>query len=62
MTDDKPQNGGKQDQTDPKAARQAERQERLNAALRDNLKKRKRQVRARKGPEKIQPPATESSK
>ncbi|MCW8915510.1 MAG: hypothetical protein OQK24_06605 [Magnetovibrio sp.] len=44
MTQDKSKMPANKGQADPKALRQ----ERLNQALRDNLKKRKRQTKARK--------------
>lgn len=58
MTDDKPAGTPKTAKTDPKLKRQ----ERLNAALRDNLKKRKQQVNARKEPAKSPASDTESTK
>jgi len=49
MTDKTPKSDNPQATQDPKA----ERQDRLNAALRANLQKRKHQTKARKSPETV---------
>lgn len=52
MSDDSPKTNKSEEQRTAKPDSATARQDRLNAALRENLKKRKRQAQARKSPEK----------